>query len=724
MGLAVVTSGPRFKRASWDAQGWQALEEQMTLDQNWNRVRLVLAAAVAVLMGACGGQASEPTGASGGSVTGAYTLLVSTSSSRGSPVALSGADLNGSAYIFTSDSTGTANPSGIASVSYWLDNTAMNGAATHVEKVTPYDFVGTADDASAEAWLSSSVANGTHTITQAVTPTSGPVQTLTATFTVGPVSTYTLLVSTSPTRGSPSSLSGANLSGSAYIFTGDASKSASPAGISQVSYWLDNKAMTGIATHVEKVTPYDFVGTASDGTAEAWLTSSVSSGTHTLTQAVVPISGATQTLTATFTVGSGSGGTPDAGSGTDAGSGSGGAAPCPSTATLLSSFGSAGTGGDDTSVFQNAINTTAKEGSVLRISAGSKSYNISPITFPSNANVCLDSGVTVEANPGYGEDDVMLTVDGASNVQILGYGATFHMNTSEWSSDPDPEYRHCIEVVGGSSNVTIGGFSCVTFGGDGVYLGGNSSNVTVEDITADGCARDGLTVISAKNSTIKRCHFINGHTGVDMEPNTATDAISGVTLEDSFTTNNNWGGVNVSIYAYDSSTPPLNVTVARHTDENTGKGVTSFDGATSFSANGANGVAINTSGTLLFDTCTSINAGSRAAWVAWWTSNGPSVTYKNLTVTDPNVNGTTAVDNAAVAVGRGGGGAGDQGNVFFTGTNVSATNGNIDYYFTFYDGSGFPFQNVQWVNPGTLSGAKLAPPNGLFNGNGVNSVDQ
>jgi hypothetical protein len=402
----------------------------------------------------------------------------------------------------------------------------------------------------------------------------------------------------------------------------------------------------------------------------------------------------------------------------------GGAPACPANAVNLMTFGAAGTGGDDTAVIQNAINSTASAGKTLRIPVGSSSYNVSPITLPSNANVCVDSGVTVEANSSFGENDVMWNVSGASNVQLLGYGATFHMDMSIWASDSDPEYRHCVAITGGANNVTVGGFSCVTFGGDGVYLAGNSSNVTVEDVTANGCARDGLTVISAKNSTIKRCHFINGHTGVDMEPNVDTDAIQGVMLEDSFTTNNNWGGVNVSIYAYDSSTPPLSVTVARHTDENTGAGVTAFDGATSFSANGANGVAVDTNGSVLFDSCTSINAGSRAAWVAWWTTNGPSVTFNNLTIQNPNQNGTTAVDNAATAVGRGGGGNGDQGNVTFTGTTITSTNGNMDYYFTFYDGSGLPFSNVKWISPGALSGAKSAPPNGLFNGTAVNSVNQ
>jgi hypothetical protein len=626
--------------------------------------RYAFIALIALLGLACGSHGGPSIGTSSARLTGAPTLLVSTSPNRGAAMPLSGADLTGSVYIFTSDGTDSTDPTGIAKVSYWLDDSAMTGSPTHVESFSPYDFVGSASDGTAEAWVTSSVPNGTHTLTEAVTSSSGSSAVFTATFSVGPPSSssYTLLVSASSSRSGPSPLAGASVSGSQYIFTSNASKTADPTGITKVSYWLDDTAMKGSPTHVESAAPYDFVGTADGGSAEAWSASSVASGSHTITQSVTLSSGATQSFTATFTV-EGSGGSGDGGGGSSS-------MACPASAIALSTFGSAGTGGDDTAVFQKAINSTAASKQVLRIPVASKSYNINPVTFPSHANVCLDSGVTVEANPGYGEDAVMLTVDGSTDVQILGYGATFHMNTSEWSSDPDPEYRHCIAIVGGSSDVTVGGFRCVTFGGDGVYIGGNSSNITVEDITADGCARDGLTVISAKDSTIKGCHFINGHTGVDMEPNASSDALSGVTLEDSFTTNNNWGGVNVSIYAYDSSTPPLNVTVARHTDQDTGKGVTNFDGATSFSANGANGVELNTSGTLLFDSCTSIRAGSRAAWVAWWTSNGPSVTYKDLSIVNPNQNGTTAVDNAATAVGRGGGGNGDQGNIFFTGTNV------------------------------------------------------
>jgi hypothetical protein len=527
---------------------------------------------------------------------------------------------------------------------------------------------------------------------------------------------YTLLVSTSPSRASASALAGATLLGSAYVFTSDATKSATPQGIKQVRYWLDNAAMAGAPTHIENVAAYDFAGTAVDGSAVAWDTTKINDGTHTITEAVTTTGGAVQTFTAAFTVSTAPPPPPPPPPPSHA---------CPSTAVLLSSFGAAGTGGDDTAVIQRAINATAAASHVLRVPVGAKPYNVGPITIPSHANVCFDARVDVEARSGWGQFDRMWTIADATNVTMMGYGATFHMNTALYATDTDPEYRHCVAILG-STNVHVAGMTCRTFGGDGLYVGGGSSKsysetVDVEDFTSDGATRDGLTFISAKDAYVRTSHFNNGHTAVDMEPNASTDRLDNIHLEDSDSTGNDYGGVNVSIYALTSASTPPTVTVLRHSDKNTALGKTDFHAGTSFSTSGNNGIALG--GTVLFDSCTSANVGSRAAWVAWWTANGPNVTFRNLSVLDPNQNGT-AVDGAAVAVGRGGGGVGDQGNSTFIGTSVDDTKGKTKYYFTYYDGSGLPFQKVQWVSPGTLKGAANAPPNGLLDGVGVNSVNQ
>jgi hypothetical protein len=231
-----------------------------------------------------------------------WSLSVSLSASRSGAVSLDGRTLSGDAYVFTSDASGTASLTGINQVAYWLDNTAMTGTPTHVEHWVPYDFAGTAGDGTAFPWDTSTVAAGSHTITQAVTDTSGGVTTFTATFSVvaSSSSPYQLWVSTSPARNGAVPLDGQALSGNVYVFTSDASGAPSLTGINQVAYWLDNTAMTGTPTHVEHWVPYDFAGTAGDGTAFPWDTTSVPPGSHTITQAVTRNSNVVTTFTASF----------------------------------------------------------------------------------------------------------------------------------------------------------------------------------------------------------------------------------------------------------------------------------------------------------------------------------------------------------------------------------------------------------------------------------------
>jgi hypothetical protein len=67
----------------------------------------------------------------------AYSLLISTSSDRSSPVALEGALLVRNAYVFSTPDT-----SNINNVKFWLDNTAMSGSPDRSEGFAPYDYKG------------------------------------------------------------------------------------------------------------------------------------------------------------------------------------------------------------------------------------------------------------------------------------------------------------------------------------------------------------------------------------------------------------------------------------------------------------------------------------------------------------------------------------------------------------------------------------------------------
>jgi len=387
----------------------------------------------------------------------------------------------------------------------------------------------------------------------------------------------------------------------------------------------------------------------------------------------------------------------------------------PPNAVSLLHFGNAGFGGDDTNVFQTALNSTAANGQGLEIPAGN--YNINPLTFPSNSNVFVDSGATVTANPGYADGVHMLTI-GSSNVTITGAGAAtaiFHMRKADYTSG---EQRHCMYVVG-ATNVTISGISCNDSGGDGLYLA-NSTNVTVEDCIFNNNRRQGSSITGGVNHVYYlRDYFTNTsgtapQSGVDMEPNAASGFLLDVNIDDCYTNGNAGDGIEFSLWLLDSTSQPVGITVLRN--HATG------NGRYGYFAN--NNDPKNAPGTILVQDSFSDQSGSAGAAGRFYAANGASLTFQNLTITNAHVNGPDPSygDSAAVDVIRGGGATVPEGNVHFLNTNIAATNGMTKYYFNFQDGSGIGVTNVQF-EPGTLSGATSAPPYGLMQGVGTNVID-
>jgi hypothetical protein len=402
------------------------------------------------------------------------------------------------------------------------------------------------------------------------------------------------------------------------------------------------------------------------------------------------------------------------------------AAPAPpppssngNTVSLLK-FGNAGFGGDDTSVFQAALNSTAGGGQVLEIPAGN--YNISPISFPSNSKMQVDAGVTVSANSGFGSGDRMLNIN-SSNVSITGAGASnsvFQMPKARAASKGDgSEYRHCLAIQG-ASNVTVTGISCNQSGGDGLYVSA-ATNVTVSNSIFDGNFRNGASVIGQLNHiniSGNRFTSTNGtlpQAGVDIEPNNPGDFVLDVNFADNVTSNNAGDGFAVSLWTLDSSSQPVGITVARNHSDNNGR--------YGYFAN--NNDPSNASGAITFTDCTTDQSASDGANARFYAANGASLTFTNLTVTNPHMNGPDPSygDSAAVAIIRGGGGIQPEGNVHYRNVNVTVTNGKVDYYFNFHDGSGVGVTNITFL-PGNLSGASSAPPNGLLSGQTMNSVGQ
>jgi N-acetylneuraminic acid mutarotase len=219
----------------------------------------------------------------------AVTLMVSSSPNRAGAVALAGTTRSGNLYIFTTPD------SGVAKVTFWLDDPQRSGAARQIETWAPFDFRG--GSSAANPWDSGSVANGQHTITVQVVANDQSLTVVSATFTVsnGGTVSYAPQVSASSTRSAPYPLAGAALKGDAYVFV--------PAvvGVTKVSFWLDDVARAHPARHVETSAAWDFVGTATGGGAMPWATSGLADGAHVLSVDVQAGSSVTH-LDTSFTV--------------------------------------------------------------------------------------------------------------------------------------------------------------------------------------------------------------------------------------------------------------------------------------------------------------------------------------------------------------------------------------------------------------------------------------
>ena len=147
-------------------------------------------------------------------------------------------------------------------------------------------------------------------------------------------------------------------------------------------------------------------------------------------------------------------------------------------------FGNAGFGGDDTNVFQTALNSTAANGQTLEIPAGN--YNINPISFPNNSNVFVDAGATVTANSGYGANSVMLTVYALECDHHRGWrgsycGLSDASRSRRLTTSGRQPVWHCLDVETATQRDHQPGFPATYPGGDGLYLR-TSTNVTVDEL--------------------------------------------------------------------------------------------------------------------------------------------------------------------------------------------------------------------------------------------------
>ena len=250
------------------------------------------------------------------------------------------------------------------------------------------------------------------------------------------------------------------------------------------------------------------------------------------------------------------------------------------TATLQDSDYSS----DNTTLIQGLLNGAAITKIVIPAPTGHASWPVCPLFIKhNNTEIHLNTNAVIEAKSGGypGLYDSVLTIDGTparlSNIKVTGdAGSKIFMHKEEYTNG---ESRTAVRFYA-CDTVTVSGLTLANAGGDGVYVSGKtdrtsySTNVTITNVVVDGAARNGLSVISVDGLTVTGCMFkntqgtntvaVNGPwAGIDLEPNSATQRLRNIVIDNCAFLNNRDCGLLLYGYTgwYASSTEILSMTV-------------------------------------------------------------------------------------------------------------------------------------------------------------------
>ena len=192
------------------------------------------------------------------------------------------------------------------------------------------------------------------------------------------------------------------------------------------------------------------------------------------------------------------------------------------------------------------------------------------MVFPrSNTEIVFADGVVVCARPG----SMIRTVDnlfrckGVTNLTLRGEGgAVLKMRRDDYLDKTryqHGEHRHAVSLHN-AENVVVRDLTIEDSGGDGVYVL-NVKHALLENLHCSGHARQGTSIISADDVTIRNCVFT--HTkgalpecGMDIEPGHSRFDVQRVLIENCVMCSNNCSGVAINVSALKDTNRRMDVT--------------------------------------------------------------------------------------------------------------------------------------------------------------------
>lgn len=205
---------------------------------------------------------------------------------------------------------------------------------------------------------------------------------------------------------------------------------------------------------------------------------------------------------------------------------------------------------------QNLFNLSSNSyNGVINISQGDYYITIAnnstdSIVIYSNTTVNLNGNIIL--NPNDLTNYNIVTIRQRNNIIIQGGGSivgdvvTHTGTTGEWGMG--------ISIYDGN-NITIKDVSVKNCWGDGIYIGQEaattsySSNILIDNVTIDSNRRQGISIISVENLTIRNSRIINTGAikftspgaGIDIEPNIANAMVRNINIEGCYFNGNNQG---------------------------------------------------------------------------------------------------------------------------------------------------------------------------------------
>lgn len=227
-------------------------------------------------------------------------------------------------------------------------------------------------------------------------------------------------------------------------------------------------------------------------------------------------------------------------------------------------FGAKGDGEtDDTLSIQTALDYCNN----IIIRNGTYMIDASTGVIPTdNTNIEIVNA-TLKAIPNDLTNYKVLFINNKTNINISG-GIIEGERSSH--SGTEGEWGHCLHIAN-SSNIHIKDIILKNAWGDGLYIN-NVTNITTQNILCDNNRRQGISIIKVNgyhslNDKIINTNGTSPESAIDIEPNSATDYIKNVIIENLYTENNNGNGVTVYLPRLNNTSDPVSVKILNHHDK-------------------------------------------------------------------------------------------------------------------------------------------------------------